>query len=301
MTNTVVDLNKYRETSKFVSYKDRFPHNSPFPPFDNSVLDYNVSSAPVIVGDRVVDEYKALVREPDNIVLDIVGRDYEIMQNRDLFTRLEDEICKNLAPEQLVNVGVKSSADYHGSRAIRQYIFGDISIHLPEQGKYPICYRLIAINGFGSHAVRLISGAIDFFCLNGMIRGVHNLVKKVHKVSLRNWKLEADIKASIDVFYKHSDVWLKWVNMEITDQDAIDFINTLKDVSDRGKRDMIMLWADNKATRGANVWALYSTMTAYATHKPVKTTKNQHEVSTQIDRQLKARTWEDKLIDAFAA
>jgi hypothetical protein len=227
--------------------------------------------------------------------LGVVGKNYKKLDNKELCQSIEQEFVGSLTHEQLEGVQVRDSVSYYGATSIRQYIFPNITADIGSRHSN-VAFRTIVINGYdGTSSFKLYNGAIDFFCTNGMVTGIYDLITRRHTSGLNIPNLSGKVRQSIDIFYKQSEQWAKWVGKEISDDDAEECYKAIPNASARFVEKLLRQFHIECLTHGRTVWALYSAATYYATHNEgefkTRETEHDHTASTLINRENQIRSW----------
>jgi hypothetical protein len=229
------------------------------------------------------------------ISIGLVGKNYKVLKNRELCEGIEDTFMETLTPEELHGVQRKDRISYMGGTSIRDYIFPSIRADISSK-RSDIAFRAIVINGYdGSSSFKFYHGAIDFFCTNGMVTGLYDMIVKRHTSGLSIPKLTDRLRDSINIFYKQADQWKHWVNKTISDEDAELCFKVMPNVSERRVEQLMRQFRIEVMSHGRTVWALYSAATFYATSNTgeftVRETANDHTASTLINREQQVRSW----------
>lgn len=144
-----------------------------------------------------------------------------------------------------------------------------------------ICtFRIQFYNSYdASWAFQQSAEAFRLWCLNGCT--TPNTVAKTWAKHTTNVSVQASSTKILKGFeaFKESDILFKsYVNYKISNEDAERFINdALCKVKQRGnpdhphynksrREDLLRMWDNNRANIGNNQWALYNTLTEWATH-----------------------------------
>lgn len=144
-----------------------------------------------------------------------------------------------------------------------------------------ICtFRIQFYNSYdASWAFQQSAEAFRLWCLNGCT--TPNTVAKTWAKHTTNVSVLASSTKILKGFeaFKESDILFKsYVNYKISNEDAERFINdALCKVKQRGnpdhphynksrREDLLRMWDNNRANIGNNQWALYNTLTEWATH-----------------------------------
>lgn len=287
--------------------------SSPFPQESNLYFPvYDVPLAMTGKGNfHKVDGYKALARaDEDNkpALLAIVGSTYKTVQNRELFQAIENEFTIALDSTALLanegsrwydDIRVTDKMSYNGAMCLREYVFPNMRYKINDKSE--IAFRTIVVNGFGGSSVKLYTGAIDFFCTNGMVRGQFDHTVMRHSKNLEIKGIADRVRRSIDVFYKDAERYRMWAKTGcMTEEDAC---NEAKEfflivgASERLTEKLLRQFRIEAQTHDWTIWALYSAMTYYATHDEgefaLRKTDNNHAASTMLHREETVRKWID--------
>jgi hypothetical protein len=231
-------------------------------------------------------------------VLAIVGSDYKLVQNRDLFAAVESTMCNEMLAEHLAGVQVTDRVASWGRICYRQYIFPNIKCRLERNVKSEIAFRLIVQNGYGGSALRIHAGAIDFYCTNGMIHGEYQSVYRKHTKLIEVAGFGNTIAKALGQFNLNQHKWDRWARTPVKHQAAMDLFKELAS-SERLSENLANQYLRERDARGDNMWALYSTLTYYASHNDgefsLRKTVNEQDTvaSTMLQRELNVARWID--------
>lgn len=243
--------------------------------------------------------HKAIIRvSPDGsrpYLLNIVGGSYKLVHNRELFLAVENAMHEEMLPEHLHDVQVTDRISGWGKVCMRQYVFPSIKCHV--QGtRGDIGFRIIVQNGYGGSALRIHAGAIDFYCTNGMIRGEYTSTYKKHTSGLVVGHLNTTVKEAVLEFAKGSEQWNAWAKKPVRFEQAMKLFEDIA-LSARMKDNLNDQFTREVDMRGNNMWALYSTLTYYASHHDGafglrRTVQEQDTVATtMLTRELNVARW----------
>jgi hypothetical protein len=270
--------------------------DSPFG--QESKLYFPVVERPLAFVDRFdhghkIETHKALVRPTETQqphCLAIVGKDYKLVQNKELFQSIEGEFTKAFnhpGAKELQDVKVLDRISYNGQTCFRDYRFPNMQCDIGSAHS-EIAFRLIVVNGFGGSSVKIYSGAIDFFCTNGIIHGQFEHSYLRHTKGLTVEGICERVKRSIDVFYKMQDIYSQWVGKPISSADAKKFLEE-NTTSLQLAAKLLRQFEIECMTHGRTVWALYSALTYYASHNEgefvVRNTGQDHAAATMLKRE----------------
>lgn len=237
-----------------------------------------------------VNTHKALNRYSNmnkRMHLAVVGKKYKVVQNKELFQAVEEQFTRAFSRDELKGVHVTDSMAYGGRLCVRDYQFKNVKCLLPGYTKSDVAFRTVVVNGFGGSSIKIMSGAIDFFCMNGMINGQYDTTYGKHTSGLKIGDMVSKIQRSVDVFYKQADKWSLWMGRTISDDDAETFLSL--HFSNRMADKLLRQFHIEAMAHGRTVWALYSALTYYATHDAgdfqVRKTQQDHTAATMLTRE----------------
>ena len=242
--------------------------------------------------------YKAIVRVDENntpIQIGMVGRKYKVILMQDICTSIEDDLCSIIEPEHLSNVKIVDNMSYKGGMLLRQYIFPTIREQISDD---ELGFRIIIVTAYdGSSSFRLYTGAINFFCTNGMVDGQFDMMIRRHTSGLTIPDMAERIKRSIDVFHTRANTFREWVGKTISDEQAEKVFEAIPNVSDNRVRQLMNQYRIEVMRHGRTGWALYNAATYYSSHNEgdfsVRNTGNDNEASTLMHRERQIRSWEN--------
>jgi hypothetical protein len=237
---------------------------------------------------------KKLVRVGDNgqpIPLATVNQSYTIVQNRELFDAVENNMVDAFGSDSLVGATRTDHIAYNGGTCYRDYVFPEIHAFV---GESRVNFRMVVINSFGQTSIKMHAGAIDMFCTNGMIIGSFESMVKKHTsgVSVANFGKHA--RRSADAFVNMSDLFLKYAGKKISAEQAEAFVKRcveLNRISKRLGERLIVQFKIEAADRGLSLWSRYSAFTYWASHSDesrgfgTRNTEQDHESATMLKRE----------------
>lgn len=243
-------------------------------------------------------DHKAIVRmfagEP--LQIGMVGQNYKVLKMKELCEAVETELSLSLSPQEIEGVQVHDRTSYHGGLCFRQYVFPKIAKAVNERST--VAFRIVIINGYdGSSSFKLYSGAIDFFCSNGMVTGSYDLMVARHTSGLTVPKVLSTVKRTVEVFYKQADIWKKWANKQITLDMATACFASIPNVSEKRVQQLLHLYEIEVPRHGNTVWAMYSAATFYASHDAgeftIRDTGTDHRAATLLGREKDVMKWQE--------
>lgn len=288
--------------------------------FVDSPLNFDVVKTPLTAtlpdgATRAVKDKVGLTRIDTGETIAIVGRSFGLVQNIDLFNSIDDEVFQTVGDEHRETAIVKDRIAKRGAFCAREYAFPDIKYdsdkggvksgmyQLGKDGVTDLGFRLLVSNGFGGSSLAVHAGALDFYCTNGIVLGKLNSafqVRHTRKVEIRMVGMDKAVRDAIDMFYDYFDVFARYVQTPINDALAKLTLDESLAFSKALSKKIYNQWLTEKAARGANMWALFSAATYYASHFDgafaARNTGNDHLASTMMARQKKV----DALVNSDA-
>lgn len=262
---------------------DELPHN----------LDFDVVFEPTKVHDK-----KYVINGDTGEYIGVVGDGFNCASHKDFFHGVQDTMTETLSSDELRDAKVSW-------KRARQDAWALMDVQLPntiakittDRHETTVSQRIIALHGIdGSCSNQVFFGAIDFFCTNGMIRGEHDKVRRKNTSNFTMDRFISDLRNSRQDFYKQTEQLQRWAETSLVTVDVRAFLEKLLK-SERTTDKMFTLYNQEVATRGRNVFALYSAFTNYATYADerngfaMRNTGNDTEAVTMFNRENKVAQW----------
>jgi hypothetical protein len=198
------------------------------------------------------------------MLLNIVGSGYKIVHNSELFSAVEDAMLNEMLPEHLAGMKVTDRVAGWGRMCFRDYTFPAIKCRVTH-GNSEIGFRILVQNGYGGSALRIHSGAIDFYCMNGMIHGEFISTYRRHTAGVTIGNLSNAVQTALLQFAAQQDVWRTWAEKPAKFDAVLELFEKIS-TSEKMRNALLEQYERESDARGKNVWAVYSTMTHYASH-----------------------------------
>ena len=129
-----------------------------------------------------------------------------------------------------------------------------------------LLFRVGVSNSFnGSGSVRVMAGAYDLICTNGMVIGEAEKKAARHTSGYTPEIFAGFIEAEFAKYLERVRTWQAWARNEIRPEQAEQALNNAG-MSGRRVASMMQQFEAEAATRGRTVWALYSALTFYSSH-----------------------------------
>lgn len=219
-----------------------------------------------------------------------VGENYKVVKNKELFPYMENEMTRVIDQQYLQDVTVNDKMALNGRDCYREYIFNQLKC--ADFGRGDVAFRIILGNSYGSKAVSMLFGAIDFWCDNGMIIGVKEKQTRKHTSGVTIAGFSGWVADAVNQFAKHGERIERYNDtmIDLTKEDGLfEYLSEKGILSDKMGRKMQVAMHTERNKRGGrdvrpSMWDLYSALTAWATHDDVRDTGNDHEANTRIQR-----------------
>ena len=275
-------------------------------PFDIPThLDFDVEFEDTKVSDK-----KYVINGNTGEYLGIVGNGFTCASHGDFYRGVMDTLTENLEPSDIMNANYKWRTARNGAWTMLDITLPDMQVEIStDKHTTTLGNRIISLHGIdGSCSNQVYFGAIDFFCINGCIRGDYD---KIRKKNTANFSLDSfiyELNRSRRDFYDEAakmQVWaqtdLKYVNVQSLLEEMIS--------SRRKAEKMYQLYCHEASQRGHNKWALYSAFTNYASYADerngfnLRNTGHDTQAISMFTREQEVSKWvsDDRFIQLEAA
>lgn len=214
--------------------------------------------------------HKALVRvDPRNptraFVINVVTDTYKLIHNRELFSVIQQAMLDHVPLSNLMGVQVTDRESGYGTHCYREYVFPNLRCKIGGSARSDIGFRIITQNGYGGAAIKLYAGAIEFYCTNGMIRGLHSSTYRRHTSGCHVYNLDKLITGAVKTFTNAQPLWESWAKTPVTHAKTMEFFRAIA-----RSPTLLDKFAEHYErecqARGQTMWTVYSTLTYYASH-----------------------------------
>lgn len=258
-------------------------------------LDFDVVFEPTKVNDK-----KYVINGSTGDYIGIVGDGFTCASHTDFFRDVIDATTDNLSEHEIEGADIKWRDAHHNGWAMMDMTLPNVNAKIvTDKSDTTVAQRIIALHGVnGTCSNVTIFGAIDFFCLNGQIRGRHD---KVVRKNTSNFSLDRfiiELEKSTQDFHAQTEQLQRWANTSLVGVDVKAMLETIMK-SDRKAEKMYGLYNQEVSVRGNNLWALYSAFTNYATYADerngfaLRKTQNDTRAVSMFQREVEVATWVD--------
>ena len=225
-------------------------------------LDFNVEFEPTKVDDK-----KYVINGDTGDYIGIVGNGFTCASHGDFFRNVMDTTTETLSDYDMEGAQINWRSAHKDGWAMMDMTLPNVTAKIAtDKHETTLMKRIIALHGVnGTCSNTTIFGAIDFFCLNGQITGDHS---KVMRKNTSNFSLDrfiTELHKSQQDFTAQAEQMQRWANTSLMHVDVKAMLEGIMK-SDRKSEKMYGLYNQEVATRGRNLWALYSAFTNYATY-----------------------------------
>jgi len=219
--------------------------------------------------DEISPSIGRVIRRTDTgAPLGIVGTRYGIAPNKPIFDMVCEGAEKTLPRQALQNIELKEFASYGGQYTRFELVFPGLGADIRQlnNNTTQLLFRVGVSNSFnGSGSVRVMAGAYDLVCTNGMIVGEAEKKAARHTSGYTPEIFAGFIEAECAKYLERVRTWQAWARNEIRPEQAEAALNAAG-MSGRRVASMMEQFEAEAATRGRTVWALYSALTFYSSH-----------------------------------
>ena len=250
--------------------------------------------------DTKFDGKKYVINGSTGDYLGIVGDGFTCASHGKFFTKVQEVMMENLSAHELEDADVRWSSCRNNGWAKMDINLPNVAADITtSKHSSKIARRFIALHGVdGSCSNLVFFGAIDFFCTNGIIVGQHDKVKRKNTSGFNLTSFADKLHDHKDDFEADTKKFQRWAETDIS---SFDVKNILESIikSDTTAEKMFSLYSQESATRGRNLWALYSAFTNYATYADdrngfhLRNTGNDNDAENMYKREHKVAGWID--------
>jgi len=258
-------------------------------------LDFDVRFEPTKVEDK-----KYVINASTDEYIGIVGKGFTCASHGDFFRDVIDTTTEKLSAHDMQGAEISWRDAHQNGWAMMDMRLPNVNAKIvTDRHETTVAQRIIALHGVnGTCSNVTIFGAIDFFCLNGQIRGRHD---KVMRKNTSNFSLDTfitELEKSQQDFTAQTEQMQRWANTSLVTVDVKAMLEKIMQ-SDRKAEKMFSLYNQEVSTRGRNLWSLYSAFTNYATYADERNgfkqrnTGNDTQGKSMFMRELEVAQWVD--------
>jgi hypothetical protein len=181
-------------------------------------------------------------------------------------------------------------------------VFPELKTEIRQRGsETELNFKISVINGFaGNSAIRVMAGAYDLICTNGLFIGEMNKATARHTTGFTPARFGSFIEGQLAEYRDRGRVYQAWANQSIGQSQVLDLLEASK-IPERKREAIAAQFALEAASRGATVWALYSALTFYASHNSERfTIRNSARVDNAAAALAQRELEVSKIVDSKA-
>jgi len=258
-------------------------------------LDFNVIFEPTKVDDK-----KYVINENTGDYIGIVGNGFTCASHGDFFRNVMDTTTATLSDYDMEGAQINWRSAHKDGWAMMDMTLPNVTAKIAtDKHETTLMKRIIALHGVnGTCSNTTIFGAIDFFCLNGQIRGKHD---KVMRKNTSNFSLDrfiTELHRSQQDFTAQAEQMQRWANTSLVYVNVKELLEGIMK-SERKSEKMYTLYNQEAGVRGRNLWALYSAFTNYATYADerngfnLRNTGHDTQAISMFKREIDVASWID--------
>jgi len=294
MMENVIDLNVNTNSSNSIALRKRGYGDADFDVQYHSlyVIHRDLNDASYFDPDtdrtQLIPNRVVSMREDTQDVLGIHSLKYKGVNFRDGIDRCRDIIIKSDLADDSVTEEILVTPN--SKQCVVTYTLPNVVIDTPDRDKAAL--MIIMTNSFnGVWAFSIQVGLKQWACFNTQISATDGLVyKSRHNRFLNLDHAVSVITKSIPILHEQTELWRQWLNEECFNSDALKIIgaatknqfliDNYRQVTATGFRQQVRrsknvahlwgAWEKYKKSLGANMWAMYNTLTDWSTHVEAK-------------------------------
>ena len=255
-------------------------------------IDFDVAFEPTLVPHK-----KYVINANTGEYLDTVGHKFNCASHPDFFRRVQDTMIEELNSPDLEGVTVTFKTARNGAWAMMDTTFPNVKVNVETvKHKTEIAQRVIALHGIdGSCSNQVYYGGIDFFCTNGMISGEYDTVRRKNTLLFSLNTFLDELRRAKQDFYEHGRKLQTWASTHIGAVQVEELLSTVMPSNSKADR-MLSVYFSEAATRGHNLFALYSAFTNYSSHNAnngfkLRETGNDTQAQSMFKREQDVSKW----------
>ena len=241
---------------------------------------------------------KYVVNEATDEILGIVGKTFNCASHLKFFEGVQETMVETLSDQDLSSVDVKWRSSRNNAWAMMDLRLNNVVAKIAnDKFQTSINPRIVALHGIdGSCSNQVYFGSIDAFCTNGMIAGNYDTVKRKNSARFDMDVFKKELRQARRDFFVETERMNGWLNKQMPLSDVKELIESIVK-SDRKAEKMTSLYFTEAATRGHNVFSLYSAFTNYATYADerngftLKNTGNDTQSESMWKREQEVSKW----------
>jgi len=248
---------------------------------------------------KVADK-KYVLNQDTGEYLGIVGHTFNCASHPEFFQSVWNTMTEHLPSHEMEGATLKWKSARYGTWGMLEVVLPNVTHKITTRSKHEteVAQRIISLHGIdGSCSNQVFFGAIDFFCTNGLIVGEYDKVKRKNTKNFDLKSFEKELYTKNIQFEKQMGRLQQMADTSLTGKYSVVESVVKSLMKERPAEKMLSLYKDEVATRGNNVFALFSAMTNYASYADerngfqLKASANDNQAITMWNRQQTVSQW----------
>jgi hypothetical protein len=247
-----------------------------------------------------IDGYRSVWNDTKRKTLAVHSDGYKLIPNEVFTSAIEDALAASGLDLTGMHVGIDTA--YDGRRLFQQYLLPAHTVRIDgRQGGIDVALRIVAFNSYdGSTGLRVRAGGYTFVCANTSVSGQDAAMFSMRHTSGADVNEAAKrLVDAAEAFVRESEGWKVWPEIPVTDQQALGIFKAMG-ASESIVEHLSKRWMETRdldpIQGGANAWALYSTLTAWATHEESRSKSNaaaaRYDREGKVQKALATKEWQ---------
>ncbi|MBP2307486.1 DUF932 domain-containing protein [Azospirillum melinis] len=241
---------------------------------------FPVELVPMRAAGRTIEGWRALMRADTGRVLHCWQDGYKLVPHADATAAFDAA----LRAGGLDTTGMLVATDltHDGRRLFRQYVLPAHSVEVRPGDVTAL--RIVGFNSYdGSLAVSWRGGGYRFVCANTTVIGRDIAAAKArHSAGLDMEALARGMVAACALYVAETARWIRWAAVPVDTDRAVRVLGALPGASDALVGQLTTAWVGSR--EDDTLWALFNTLTHWATHDPTRGGNRMATVHTRQER-----------------
>ena len=249
--------------------------------------------------DTRVRDKKYVINSDTDEAIAIIGKGATARNHAEFYNRVWDTIVEDLSQEDLRDYSYSFNSARNKGWSMLDVAFPNVKTTVKtKKHETEIAFRMIAVHAIdGSASPATWFGGIDTFCTNGQITGDWDMVRKKNTSGFTVDNFMRELRVAKTNFDLQGKRLQSWADTNLSDSLYVsEAINKIVK-SERKARKLHDLFLSERATRGNNLFALYSAFTNYASYADerngfaLRNTGNDTRAVSMLAREQEVSKW----------
>jgi len=249
--------------------------------------------------DTRVRDKKYVINSDTDKAIAIIGKGATARNHAEFYNRVWDTIVEDLSQEDLRDYSYSFNSARNKGWSMLDVAFPNVKTTVKtKKHETEIAFRMIAVHAIdGSASPATWFGGIDTFCTNGQITGDWDMVRKKNTSGFTVDNFMRELRVAKTNFDLQGKRLQSWADTNLSDSLYVsEAINKIVK-SERKARKLHDLFLSERATRGNNLFALYSAFTNYASYADtrngfeLRNTGNDTKAVSMLAREQEVSKW----------